>query len=367
MGKSLEVRPAALLRPRAHDHSPYHGRVHRAPSPSRLTIALIAATIVLVVTGLALFGSRLNWSAADKPAPTASTLPTTSAPSASTPTPTVADVSFAVIGDFGSGDQHEADVARLVASWDPAFIVGLGDVYYSEAGGSGSERYDRAVGRYYCRWLKDVSTTGSACPQGGASKNAFFTTIGNHDISDAEPSPESYLDYFDLPGNGFTNTSGNERYYDFVEGPVHFFVLNSNDDEPDGITADSRQATWLRSQVAASTSRWNVVVDHHPPYSSDNSHGPTVVLQWPFARWGVDVVMSGHAHTYERIQRDGITYFVNGLGGAHLYSFGAQPVDGSKVRFADNWGAQRVRATQDSITFDFIDVSGALIDSYVVR
>jgi hypothetical protein len=77
--------------------------------------------------------------------------------------------------------------------------------------------------------------------------------------------------------------------------------------------------------------------------------------------------MSGHAHTYERIQRDGITYFVNGLGGAHLYSFGAQPVDGSKVRFADNWGAQRVRATQDSITFDFIDVSGALIDSYVVR
>ena len=37
------------------------------------------------------------------------------------------------------------------------------------------------------------------------------------------------------------------------------------------------------------------------------------------------------------------------------------------MRFADNWGAQRVRATQDSITFDFIDVSGALIDSYVVR
>ena len=133
MGKSLEVRPAALLRQRAHDHSPYHGRVHRAPGLSRLTIALIAATIVLVVTGLALFGSRLNWSAADKPAPTASTLPTTSAPSASTPTPTVADVSFAVIGDFGSGDQHEADVARLVASWDPAFIVGLGDVYYSAA------------------------------------------------------------------------------------------------------------------------------------------------------------------------------------------------------------------------------------------
>ena len=45
MGKSLEVRPAALLRQRAHDHSPYHGRVHRAPGLSRLTIALIAATI----------------------------------------------------------------------------------------------------------------------------------------------------------------------------------------------------------------------------------------------------------------------------------------------------------------------------------
>ena len=38
-------------------------------------------------------------------------------------------------------------------------------------------------------------------------------------------------------------------------------------------------------------------------------------MQWPFAAWGADAVLSGHAHAYERIERDGIVYFVNGLGG----------------------------------------------------
>lgn len=275
-------------------------------------------------------------------------------------------MTFAVIGDFGFGDNNEAAVARLVSSWNPTFIVGLGDVYYSEAGGNGSGRYDNAVGRYYCPWLKNVTTTGSSCPHGSATRNAFFTTIGNHDISDADPAPETYLDYFDFPGEGFTNSSGNERYYDFVEGPIHFFVLNSNPDEPDGTTPDSKQALWLRTQLAASTSRWNLVIDHHPPYSSDSSHGPATWMQWPFAEWGADALLSGHAHTYERIERDGIVYFVNGLGGAERYQFGS-PVEGSRVRYAEDWGAQVVTASPTELRFDFQTVAGTLVDTYTVH
>lgn len=280
------------------------------------------------------------------------------------PTP---DVQFAVIGDFGSGGPSEEAVARMVASWKPSFIVGLGDQYYAQAGGDGTSRYDNSVGAHYCAWLKDISTTGNKCPQGKAKKNAFFPTLGNHDLTDALPAPGSYLDYFKLPGSDYSSSSGNERYYDFVEGPLHFFVLNSNPSEPDGTTQGSTQAKWLKTQLAKSTAQWKIVVDHHPPYSSDSSHGSTESMRWPFAAWGADAVLSGHSHTYERVMQDGIVYFVNGLGGAGLYQFGSTAVEGSAVRFAADWGAQSVSVSRDTLRFDFYDVSGRLIDSYSVN
>lgn len=272
---------------------------------------------------------------------------------------------FAVIGDYGINDQHEAAVASLVASWNPGYILALGDDYYSPAGGTGTGKYDQSTGAYYGKWLRDITTTGTRLPKGLAAVNAFFPCLGNHDYSDATPSPQTYLTYFDLPGAGFTNTSGNERYYDFVEGPIHFFVLNSNSAEPDGTASTSKQGLWLKTQLAASTSTWNVVYDHHPPFSSDLVHGSDKSLEWPFAAWGADAVLSGHAHVYERIERDGITYFVNGLGGAGRYSFGT-PVTGSQVRYDSDWGAQKVTVTATALTFEFWNEAGKLIDGYTI-
>ena len=242
-------------------------------------------------------------------------------------------------------------------------MITTGDDYYSSAGGTGTAKYDQSTGVYYDRWLKDISTTGKRHPVGTADVNAFFPAMGNHDYSDATPSPQTYLTYFDLPGSGFASTSGNERYYDFVEGPVHFFVLNSNAEEPDGTSAGSKQGQWLQRELAASTSQWNIVYDHHPPYSSDRVHGSTAYMQWPFARWGADVVLSGHAHDYERVVRDGTVFFVNGLGGASRYSF-ETPVAGSAIRYRNNWGAQKVTVTDTALRFEFYDVSGRLIDRY---
>lgn len=273
-------------------------------------------------------------------------------------------MTFAIIGDYGTDDTHERAVARLVASWNPSYIITTGDDYYAVAGGRGTARYDESTGAYYGRWLRDITTTGTRYPKGTARQNAFFPSLGNHDYSDATPGPGTYLTYFRLPGEGFVNSSGNERYYDFVKGPVHFFVLNSNPDEPHGVRARSPQAKWLQSQLASSTSTWNVVYDHHPPYSSDKTHGSTASLQWPFAKWGADVVISGHAHTYERIQRDGIVYFVNGLGGAKRYEFRSTPVAGSRKRFQANWGAQKVTVSEAGLRFEFYDVTGRLIDGY---
>jgi hypothetical protein len=65
--------------------------------------------------------------------------------------------------------------------------------------------------------------------------NQFFPTLGNHDWY--TPGAQPYLDYFHLPGN--------ERYYDFVWGPVHFFAIDSDENEPDGVNQSSVQAKWL--------------------------------------------------------------------------------------------------------------------------
>jgi hypothetical protein len=275
---------------------------------------------------------------------------------------------FAVIGDYGTDDSNEAAVKKLVDGWSPSFVATVGDNFYSGAIDSGDtgNKYHESVGKYFCGYLKDVAGA-DTCPAGAAAANRFFPAMGNHDYGDATPSPGTYTGYFTLPGSGVTSSgsSGTERYYDFVQGPVHFFVLNSNTQEADGASSSSVQAHWLQSQLAVSASTWNIVLFHHPPYSSDTSHGSTSYMQWPFAQWGADAVLSGHAHDYERIVRDGIVYFVNGLGGASRYAFGT-PVTGSAFRYNAKSGAQRVTATDTSLTFEFISVDGVVQDTYAV-
>ena len=300
--------------------------------------------------------------ATETPIPDTALPPETAAPVPAAPTAPA--MTFAVTGDFGVGDKGPREVSALVASWNPAFVITTGDNYYPHAGGQGTGEYDASVGAFYGDWLKDISTTGSFCPVGRASVNAFFPSLGNHDYVDG--TPNTYLTYFDLPGAGFKNSSGNERYYDFIEGPIHFFVLNSNAEEPDGVSETSKQAQWLHTQLRRSKSRWNIVYDHHPPYCSDTHRGSTSYMEWPFAKWGADVVISGHGHVYERIKRDGIVYFVNGVGGAGRYSFGT-PVQGSVVRYNAGWGAQKVTATDKSLHFQFINTGGVVVDGCWLR
>jgi predicted phosphodiesterase len=113
--------------------------------------------------------------------------------------------------------------------------------------------------------------------------------------------------------------------------------------------------------MAISDSPWKIVYMHHPPYSS-GLHGSIDWMQWSFAEWGVDVVISGHDHTYERISRDGILYFVNGLGGRSKYPFFGT-VEGSQVRYNEDHGAMLVEASESNVRFQFINRQGVLIDA----
>lgn len=259
-----------------------------------------------------------------------------------------ASVNFAIIGDYGEAGEAAAGVAGLVKGWQPEFIATTGDNNYPDGM---QETIDANIGQYYHEYIGPyVGSYGEGSPY-----NRFFPTLGNHDWRTHTLAP--YLDYFVLPGN--------ERYYVVSWGPVDLFMLDSDHAEPDGIDALSAQAKWLQAGLAASKARWQLVLLHHAPYSS-GSHGSTRALQWPFARWGADAVIAGHDHLYERVERDGIVYLVNGLGGhGKRYQFN-MPVAGSEVRFNAMHGAMRVQATEQELRFEFVRVDGQVVDTRVL-
>ncbi|NUQ62795.1 MAG: metallophosphoesterase, partial [Pirellulales bacterium] len=263
--------------------------------------------------------------------------------------PELTTTTFAVIGDYGSGSTAERDVANLVKSWNPDFVITVGDNNYNTGSAAA---IDANIGQFYHEFIGDYSGSYGA----GSPTNRFFPSLGNHDwgtTSGSPAVPTPYLDYFTLPGN--------ERYYTFTQGPVEFFVIDSDSHEPDGITSTSLQAQWLQSELAGSTAAWKLVYFHHAPYSS-GSHGNTTTMQWPFAAWGATAVLAGHDHLYERLEVGGLPYFVNGSGGKSLYSFGT-PVAGSKARYNADYGAMRVDATDSTLIFQFINRQGMVIDT----
>ena len=276
----------------------------------------------------------------EKPTPA----PTLPAPSPEPPKP----IRFAVIGDFGGGGSPERQVAELVDSWNPDFVITVGDNNYPNGS---DETIDKNIGRFYQQYI--FPYRGEYGP--GADQARFFPTLGNHDWNTNQGQP--YFDYFDLPGNG--------RYYNFTWGPVEFFALSSDSREPDGVSRKSIQANWLKEQLAKSQSPWKLVYFHHSPYSS-GLHGPVDWMHWPFADWGASAVLSGHDHTYERLNIDGLPYFVNGLGGGSIYDFESIS-EGSQFRYNDTYGAMLVTANIKQMTFDFYNWKGELIDTYQIN
>ncbi len=256
-------------------------------------------------------------------------------------------VKFAAIGDFGKAGSNELNVSNLVKSWNPEFIITLGDNNY-ELGEAAT--IDLNIGQYYHQFISPY--TGNYGQ--GDSVNRFFPSLGNHDWYTL--SAQAYLNYFALPSN--------ERYYDFVKGNVHFFAIDSDPNEPDGVDSSSVQGQWLKMKLSQSTEKYNLVYFHHPPYSSAQ-HGSQHYMQWPFKEWGATAVLAGHDHTYERIFIDSLTYFVNGLGGKSIYAFNT-PVPGSQLRYNNNYGAMLIMSYDDSLVFRFYSVSGNQRDYYKI-
>jgi tartrate-resistant acid phosphatase type 5 len=320
---------------------------------SQIKRGRIALLFVILAFGCKLVSADEQLAPADITViPLASATPTI-APSftpAQSPSPTPEpDIVFAVIGDYGTGVQKEEQLADLVKSWQPDFIITTGDNNYP----LGSEKtIDANIGQFYHEFIYPYEGSYGK----GADQNRFFPTLGNHDWETTNANP--YLDYFTLPGN--------ERYYDFIWGLVHFFALDSDHREPDGVEIDSYQAEWLRERMAASSEPWKIVYMHHPPLVSA-IRGSADWMRWPYDEWGATAVLAGHEHLYERLLRKGVVYFVNGLGGDTIFRFDTKFREGSIVHYNAEHGAMRVVATSHKITFQFVTLAGEVIDTYEIE
>jgi len=258
-------------------------------------------------------------------------------------------VRFAAIGDYGRWyTPGEILVSQMLHGWNPDLIITLGDNNYEFGADS---TIDSNIGQFYHDYIFPYNGSFG----NGSPYNRFYPALGNHDwITD---SARPYLNYFQLPGN--------ERYYDFVAGNVHFFALDSDVNEPDGNTSSSAQAMWLMNRLAVSNSRFKIVYFHHPPYSS-GMHGNNADMKWPFKQWGATVIFCGHEHNYERlVDSTGMTYFVNGLGGKDWREF-STIVPESRFRFTGNYGAMLVTSYTDSLNIKFIAFPDSLKDDTTI-
>jgi hypothetical protein len=206
-----------------------------------------------------------------------------------------ADTRLWVIGDSGTANPNARavrDAFKAYTTSDPADLwLMLGDNAYND--GTDAE-YQAAVFDTYPEILRQLP---------------LWSTLGNHDGQTADSATQSgpYYDIFNLPANGEIGglPSGTEAYYSFDYANIHFICLESYETDR---SANGNMMTWLESDLATNTQPWVVAFWHHPPYTkgshNSDTEGPLIDMRQNalpiLEAWGVDLVLSGHSHSYER-------------------------------------------------------------------
>jgi hypothetical protein len=262
--------------------------------------------------------------------------------------PPTADPVVVAVGDIAGPWAEDEYTARIVDTVNPDAVLLLGDIVYGS--GSPSEfAYD-----YEPTW--------------GRHKAKTYPAPGNHDHQTPELS--GYCNYF---GEAAHCQPGGYSYYSFELGNWHIIALDSGCSSTAGcadpMAAGSPMRAWLTADLAANTKPCTLVYYHHPrfssgPYQSDpRSAGVFTELY----NAGVELVLTGHEHDYERFAPQnpegvadpvaGIRQFVVGTGGIALRPFSTvQP--NSEVREASTHGVLKLTLRESSYDWEFLPIAG---------
>lgn len=245
-------------------------------------------------------------------------------------------VSFLAMGDYGVGGSRELSLGLRMKSYesqhDANMLVALGDNDYLESPRLFRPTWQKSFGWARARGLR----------VGGV--------LGNHDYVIARGAYE--LTTLGMPGRYYMRRLG--------DGEVQLFFLDSN-----RVTA--RQTAWLEQQLSESTATWKIAVFHHPSYTCGGHSGNTLVARaWVplFESYGVQLVLSGHDHNYQRFAaRNGVTYVVHGGGAAGLYPLRGCPRSyPARVRALYQHGFLYVTATDEQLDLYAVDMRGRASD-----
>ncbi|HYH99958.1 metallophosphoesterase [Hyalangium sp.] len=268
-------------------------------------------------------------------------------------------VHFAAVGDSGTGGERQRAVARAMLERRPELFLGLGDNAY-EAGTE--EEIQNNLFAPLAELVAEVP---------------FYPVAGNHEYVTNQSQP--YLDNMYLP----TSPSGGERYYSFDWGFVHFVGLDSSCAL--GLaTADrctlAAQKAWLEQDLAASQTAWKIVYFHHATWST-GAWGSALKMRSEFApifeKHGVDLVLTGHDHHYERTRpmigdavapagQNGVTYLVVGGGGANLRYISSKQPEWSVTRNNKVHGFLDVDVTGGTLLGRLLTPEGEVVDSFTL-
>lgn len=245
---------------------------------------------------------------------------------------------FAVIGDSGTGDRVAYELAARLAKSHAAFpfdfAVMMGDNMYGRERPSDFEKkFEKPYGPLIQAGVK------------------FYASLGNHDDS-------NQVNYKLFNMNG-------KRYYTFKpRDGVRFFALDSNYMDPE-------QLEWLEKELSASGSDWKICFFHHPMYSSGKRHGPSLqlraLIEPLFVKHGVDLVLAGHEHFYERIKpQRGIYYFILGSS-AKLRRDGIKRTDITAKGYDEDRTFMLMEIAGDELRFRTVTRTGQTVDSGTLR
>lgn len=246
---------------------------------------------------------------------------------------------FGVLGDFGTGNRNQYEMAEQMAKvWERfkyKLVVTVGDNLY------GSQRPQDFVKKFeepYKALLdQDVK---------------FYAALGNHDARE-----QRYYKLFNMDG---------KLYYSFKapEEDVRFFALESS-------YMVREQVAWVEKELKDSNEKWKIVYFHHPLYSSGERHGSDrrlrEVLEPLFIKYNVSVVLTGHDHFYERVKpQNGIAYFVVGSGG-QLRRGNIDHTSGLTARgFDTDLAFMAAEIDGDQMYFNAISRAGNVVDSGII-